>query len=231
VAGRALQAELEALVLVLQTPDRPVLALIGGAKVSTKLELLGSLVSRVQIIGVGGVMANTLLVAEGRPIGKSPAEREMLDSARDVMQRANEAGCEVLLPVDAVVAAALKAGIETRTVSVEQVGADDLILDVGPATVALLEDKLKVARTVVWNGPLGAFEVSPFDSGTVAVAHAVAKLTDAGEIRSVAGGGDTVAALNHAGVAEHFSYVSTAGGAFLEWLEGKALPGVEALRT
>lgn len=230
VAGRAMQAELEALALVLQTPDRPVFALIGGAKVSTKLDLLGNLVAEVQVLGIGGAMANTFLAAEGRPIGKSLAEREMLDAARDVMRRANEAGCEVILPVDAVVAAELSAGVETRTVPVEEVGPDDMILDIGRATVALLEARLKAARTVVWNGPLGVFEVPPFDGGTVAVAHAVARLADAGTIRAVAGGGDTVAALNHAGVAERFSYVSTAGGAFLEWLEGRTLPGVEALR-
>jgi len=231
VAGRAMQAELEALVLVLQTPDRPVFALIGGKKISSKLDLLGNLVAKVQVLGIGGAMANTFLAAGGRPIGKSLAEREILDTARDVMRRANEAGCEVLLPVDAVVSAELSAGVETRTVPVEEVGPDDMILDIGPATVTLLEARLKAARTVVWNGPLGAFEIRPFDRGTVAVALAVAKLTDAGTIRAVAGGGDTVAALNHAGVAEHFSYVSAAGGAFLEWLEGRALPGVEALRA
>jgi len=231
VAGRAMQAELEALSLVLQAPVRPVFALIGGAKVSTKLDLLRNLVAQVQALGVGGAMANTFLAAEGRPVGKSLAEHGMLKTARDIMQRANEAGCEILLPIDAVVAAELSVGVETSTVPVEQVGADDMILDIGPATVARIEERLGASRTVVWNGPLGAFEIPPFDRGTAAVAHAVAKLTDAGPIRSVAGGGDTVAALNHAGVAERFSYVSAAGGAFLEWLEGKALPGVEALRA
>lgn len=231
VAGRAMQAELTALGLVLETPDRPVFALIGGAKVSTKLDLLGNLVAKVQVLGIGGGMANTFLAAEGRSIGKSLAEREMLDTARDVMRRADEMGCQILLPVDAVVATEFKAGVETRIVPVEQVGSDDMILDIGPATVALLEQGLRAVRTVVWNGPLGAFEIAPFDRGTVTVAHAVADLVDSGDVRAVAGGGDTVAALNRAGVAERFSYVSTAGGAFLEWLEGRALPGVEALRA
>ena len=230
VAGRALQAEIESLSLVLENPDRPVFALVGGAKVSTKLDLLVNLVAKMQAIGIGGAMANTFLAAQDRPIGRSMAEREMLDSAREVIHRANEAGCAIFLPIDVVVATEFSAGAVSRTVSVERVGADDMILDVGPATVALLEKALKHMRTVVWNGPVGAFEVPPFDQGTVALAGAIADLADAGRLRAVAGGGDTAAALNHAGVADRFSYVSSAGGAFLEWLEGKALPGVVALR-
>ena len=231
VAGRAMQAELEALGLVLQDPDRPVFALIGGAKVSTKLDLLVNLVAKVQAIGIGGAMANTFLAAQGYPIGKSVAEGEMLGTARQVIQRAKEAGCAVFLPVDAVVADELRAGVETRTVSVDQVGTNDVILDIGPATVALFEDKLQEVRTLVWNGPLGVFEVPPFGQGTIAVARAVADLAETGRLRAVAGGGDTTAALNQAGVTERFSYVSAAGGAFLEWLEGRPLPGVEALKT
>jgi phosphoglycerate kinase len=230
VAGRALQAELESLSLILENPDRPVLALVGGAKVSTKLDLLVNLVAKVQGLGIGGAMANTFLAAQDRPIGRSMAEREMLDNAREVIHRANEAGCAIFLPIDVVVATELSAGAVSRTISVERVRADDMILDVGPATVALLEKALKHMRTVVWNGPLGAFEVPPFDQGTVALARAIADLADAGQLRAVAGGGDTSAALNHAGVADRFSYVSSAGGAFLEWLEGKALPGIVALR-
>lgn len=230
VAGRALQAEIESLSLVLENPDRPVFALVGGAKVSTKLDLLVNLVAKIQAIGIGGAMANTFLAAQDRPIGRSMAEREMLDNAREVIHRANEAGCTIFLPIDVVVATEFSAGAVSRTVSVERVGADEMILDVGPATVALLEKALKHMRTVVWNGPVGAFEVPPFDQGTVALAGAIADLADAGRLRAVAGGGDTAAALNHAGVADRFSYVSSAGGAFLEWLEGKALPGVVALR-
>ena len=230
VAGRALQAEIESLSLALENPDRPVFALVGGAKVSTKLDLLVNLVAKMQAIGIGGTMANTFLAAQDRPIGRSMAEREMLDNAREVIHRANEAGCTIFLPIDVVVATEFSAGAVSRTVSVERVGADEMILDVGPATVALLEKALKHMRTVVWNGPVGAFEVPPFDQGTVALAGAIADLADAGRLRAVAGGGDTAAALNHAGVADRFSYVSSAGGAFLEWLEGKALPGVVALR-
>ena len=230
VAGRALQAEIESLSLALENPDRPVFALVGGAKVSTKLDLLVNLVAKMQAIGIGGTMANTFLAAQDRPIGRSMAEREMLDNAREVIHRANEAGCTIFLPIDVVVATEFSAGAVSRTVSVERVGADKMILDVGPATVALLEKALKHMRTVVWNGPVGAFEVPPFDQGTVALAGAIADLADAGRLRAVAGGGDTAAALNHAGVADRFSYVSSAGGAFLEWLEGKALPGVVALR-
>ena len=230
VAGRALQAEIESLSLALENPDRPVFALVGGAKVSTKLDLLVNLVAKMQAIGIGGTMANTFLAAQDRPIGRSMAEREMLDNAREVIHRANEAGCTIFLPIDVVVATELSAGAVSRTISVERVRADDMILDVGPATVALLEKALKHMRTVVWNGPVGAFEVPPFDQGTVALAGAIADLADAGRLRAVAGGGDTAAALNHAGVADRFSYVSSAGGSFLEWLEGKALPGVVALR-
>lgn len=231
VAGRAMQAELEVLSRLLEAPDRPVMALVGGAKVSTKLDLLVNLMPRVQSIGIGGAMANTFLAAQGMPVGKSLAEHGMLDDARRAIRRANETGCDILLPVDVVVAGKLEAGIATRTVPVDQVGADEMIFDIGPDTVARLEKTLNTARTLVWNGPLGAFEIPPFDRGTMTIAKHVAALADTGQLLAVAGGGDTVAALNKAGVSKRLGYVSTAGGAFLEWLEGKALPGVEALRT
>ena len=230
-AGRLMQAELEHLARALETPERPVAALVGGAKVSTKLELLGNLLGRVQVLVIGGGMANTFLHAMGTEIGRSLAEREMADTARDILDKAKRRGCEILLPRDAVVAAEFKAGVDSEVVPIDAVPADRMILDVGPATVADIVGRLDSCRTLVWNGPLGAFEVPPFDAGTVAVAQAGARLTKAGRLLSVAGGGDTVAALAHAGVIDDFSYVSTAGGAFLEWLEGRELPGVAALRT
>jgi phosphoglycerate kinase len=228
-AGRLMQAELEALGAVLDHPERPVMAVVGGAKVSTKLDLLGNLVSRVDVLVIGGAMANTFLAAEGIGVGKSLQEAEMHPTARDILAGAKAAGCVVMLPVDTVTAKEFAANPPTATVPLGEVGADAMILDVGPATVAALTAKLAEVKTLVWNGPLGAFETPPFDTATVALAKAVAAATEAGRLRSVAGGGDTVSALRHAGVAEKMTYVSTAGGAFLEWLEGKTLPGVAAL--
>ncbi|MGR7995653.1 MULTISPECIES: phosphoglycerate kinase [unclassified Xanthobacter] len=228
-AGRCMQGELDALTKALEAPERPVLAVVGGAKVSTKLELLGNLVQKVDILVIGGGMANTFLAAMGHNVGKSLCEHDLGETARAILEKARAAQCEIVLPVDAVVAKEFKANAPHRVVDVDHVGADEMILDAGPATVALVKEKLKGVKTVVWNGPFGAFEITPFDAATVAVAKEVAALTTAGKLLSVAGGGDTVAALNHSAVADEFSYVSTAGGAFLEWLEGKALPGVEAL--
>ncbi|HET9019204.1 MAG TPA: phosphoglycerate kinase [Acetobacteraceae bacterium] len=230
-AGRLMQAELEALQSALTTPERPVAAVVGGAKVSTKLDLLGNLVGRVDVLVIGGAMANTFLAAQGIGVGKSLQEAEMHGTARDILARAKAAGCEVMLPVDAVVAASLQPDVATRTVAVEAVPADMMILDVGPRTVARLVERIGTLKTLVWNGPLGAFETPPFDAGTTDFAHAVAAATAAGTLRSVAGGGDTVSALRHAGVLDKLSYVSTAGGAFLEWMEGKTLPGVAALEA
>ena len=230
-AGRLMQAELEALQSALTTPERPVAAVVGGAKVSTKLDLLGNLVGRVDVLVIGGAMANTFLAAQGIGVGRSLQEAEMHDTARDILARAEAAGCAVELPVDAVVAAALQAGVATRTVAIDAVPADQMILDVGPRTVARLAERIGTLKTLVWNGPLGAFETPPFDAGTTALAHAVAAATASGRLRSVAGGGDTVSALRHAGVLDKLSYVSTAGGAFLEWMEGKTLPGVAALEA
>ncbi|HEX5325109.1 MAG TPA: phosphoglycerate kinase [Acetobacteraceae bacterium] len=227
-AGRLMQTELEALNRVLGNPARPVMAVVGGAKISTKLELLGNLLGRMDVLAIGGAMANTFLAAQSLAVGRSLQEAEMHDTARDVIARAKAAGCELVLPSDAVVATALQANVPTRTVSVQAVPADAMILDVGPATVADLTGRLRRLRTLVWNGPLGAFETPPFQLGTVAFAQAVAAATEQG-LRSVAGGGDTVAALHQAGVIDRLSYVSTAGGAFLEWLEGRTLPGVAAL--
>jgi phosphoglycerate kinase len=229
-AGRSMQSELDALTKALEAPERPVLAVVGGAKVSTKLELLGNLVAKVDILVIGGGMANTFLAAQGKKVGKSLCEHDLTGTAREILEKAKAANCEIVLPVDAVVAKEFKANAPHRMASVDEVGDDEMILDAGPRTAALVSDKLKEAKTVVWNGPFGAFELTPFDATTVAVAREVARLTKAGKLLSVAGGGDTVAALNHAEAAEGFSYVSTAGGAFLEWLEGKALPGVEALK-
>jgi phosphoglycerate kinase len=228
-AGLLMQAELEHLALALEQPQRPVAAIVGGAKVSTKLELLGNLVDKVDLLIIGGGMANTFLVALGQEIGRSLAERDMAPAALSVLERAKAAGCDVVLPEDAVVADKLAPGIETRTVAIGAMPAGKMILDVGPATVATVLRRLESSRTLVWNGPLGAFETPPFDQATLAVAVAVARMTREGRLVSVAGGGDTVAALGAAGVAHALSYVSTAGGAFLEWLEGKTLPGVQAL--
>ncbi len=228
-AGRLMQAELEALHSALGSPVRPVAAVVGGAKVSTKLELLGNLVGKVDVLIIGGAMANTFLSAQGKSVGKSLQEAEMHPMALDILARAHDAGCGIVLPIDAVVAGELTPNPQTETVSVDAVPDGSMILDVGPASVAALIQQLPTFRTLVWNGPLGAFETPPFEAGTVALAHAVAAATRNGKLRSVAGGGDTVSALRHAGVLEQFSYVSSAGGAFLEWLEGKVLPGVAAL--
>lgn len=228
-AGRLMQAELEALDAALGNPVRPVAAVVGGAKVSTKLDLLGNLVGKVNVLVIGGAMANTFLAAQGIAVGKSLQEAEMHGTARDILARAKSAGCEVFLPKDAVVANELKAGVASRTVALNSVPGDAMILDVGRETVAALTQHLSSLKTLVWNGPLGAFEIPPFDAATTTFAKAVAAATEKGVLRSAAGGGDTVSALRHAGVLDKMSYVSTAGGAFLEWLEGKTLPGVAAL--
>lgn len=228
-AGRAMQAELDALSTALDNPEHPVAALVGGAKVSSKLAVLGNLVDRVDAIIIGGGMANTFLHARGIDVGASLCEHDLADTVRSIESKARGSGCEIVLPVDAVVAARLEAGATANTVAIDAVSPDMMILDVGPASVADLNRRLAKCRTLLWNGPLGAFEIPPFDEGTVAVAREAGRLTKSGSLVSVAGGGDTVAALNHAGTADEFSYVSTAGGAFLEWLEGKVLPGVAAL--
>ena len=230
-AGRLMQMELEALHLALGKPTRPVAAIVGGAKVSTKLELLGNLVGKVDMLAIGGAMANTFLAAQGLNVGKSLQEADMHATALDILTKAKAADCEIVLPIDAVVASEFKPNPPTKTVSVGAVPADSMILDVGPASVAALLARLPSIRTVVWNGPLGAFETPPFDAATVALAKAVAAATQAGTLRSVAGGGDTVSALRQAGVIDQMTYVSSAGGAFLEWLEGKTLPGVAALEV
>jgi phosphoglycerate kinase len=230
-AGRSMQAELTHLAKALGNPERPLMAVVGGAKVSTKIALLENLVKRVETLVIGGAMANTFLAAEGIAVGKSLYEADHLETARKVIHMANEAGAAILLPVDVVVAREFKPGAAHRTVSVSQIGADEMVLDVGEKSIAEFRNRLQGTRTLVWNGPLGAFETAPFDRGTVAAAQLVASLTRAGQLLSVAGGGDTVAALAHAGVEDGFTYVSTAGGAFLEWLEGKELPGVEALQS
>jgi len=228
-AGRLMQSELEHLSQALEKPKRPVAALVGGAKVSTKIDLLRNLVGKVDMLVVGGGMANTFLAAHDVEIGGSLAERDMAGTARVIEAAAAKRGCVVVLPIDAVVATTLAPDVGSRTVDIKAVPKDQLILDIGPATVSEIGRRLESCRTLVWNGPLGAFETPPFHRGTVAVAQAAAKLTEAGRLLSVAGGGDTVAALAQAGVIDKFSYVSTAGGAFLEWLEGKELPGVAAL--
>jgi phosphoglycerate kinase len=229
-AGRCMQMELEALEKALESPKRPVIAIVGGAKVSTKLELLGNLVSKVEILVIGGGMANTFLAARGVAVGKSLCEHDLAPMARDIEAKAKAAGCEIVLPADVVVATEFKANAKHRTAALDDIGASEMILDIGPASVEAILAKLRAAATLVWNGPVGAFELAPFDQGTLRIASEAADLTAAGRLISVAGGGDTVAALNQAGVASKFTYVSTAGGAFLEWMEGKALPGVEALR-
>ena len=229
-AGRLMQEELDALTKALETPMRPVMGVVGGAKISTKLDLLGNLVEKMDVLVLGGGMANTFLAARGTDIGKSLCEKDMLDAARSIMEKAKAENCELMLPVDAVEAKELAAGVTTQTVPIDQVGADDMILDVGPESVKALNAKLDTCHTVLWNGPLGAFEVAPFDIGTNLTAAHAAELTENGRLLSVAGGGDTVSALRKAGVIGQFTYVSAAGGAFLEWLEGKDLPGVAALR-
>ena len=230
-AGRLMQAELDALGAALEAPLHPVAAVVGGAKVSTKLDVLSNLVRRMDTLIVGGGMANTFLHAMGVGVGASLCERDMAGAASDILGRAAEAGCEVILPTDAVVAGSLEVGIDSRVVGIDAVPADAMILDLGPASTDDLIQRLIQFRALMWNGPLGAFEVTPFDAATNAVARAAARRTRDGGMLSVAGGGDTVAALAHAGVVDDFSYVSTAGGAFLEWLEGKNLPGVTALRA
>jgi phosphoglycerate kinase len=230
-AGRAMEAELKALESALEKPTRPLVAVVGGAKVSTKLDLLGNLSGIADMIVIGGGMANTFLAALDHPVGKSLCEHDLLQTAKDVMSTARKRNCTLLLPVDAVVAKEFKAGSPSRTVDVNKVGPDDMILDIGPQSTTAVNKAFDGAATLVWNGPLGAFEIAPFDAATVAAAKHAAALTRSGKLVTVAGGGDTVAALNHAGVGDDFTYVSTAGGAFLEWLEGKPLPGVKALEN
>jgi phosphoglycerate kinase len=228
-AGRAMEAELDALQKALGAPEHPVAAVVGGAKVSSKLDVLRHLVTRVDHLIIGGGMANTFLAARGVDVGKSLCEHELAATCEQIMEAADKANCTVHLPYDVVVAKEFRPNPATRTINVHEVAADEMILDVGPAAVESLGDVLKNCRTLVWNGPLGAFETPPFDTATVALAKTAAALTEGGSLVSVAGGGDTVAALNHAGVADAFTFVSTAGGAFLEWMEGKDLPGVAAL--
>ncbi len=230
-AGRGMQAELEALSAALENPERPVAAIVGGAKVSSKLELLGNLTKKVDYLIIGGGMANTFLAAQGKNVGKSLCEKDLLGAAQAIVENAAAAKCRIVLPVDAIVAKEFKAGAAHRITGLDDIEADEMILDIGPASTAAVEKLLDEIKTLVWNGPFGAFEYPPFDAGTNAVARAAARLTDAGKLLTVAGGGDTVSALNQAGVGERFTYISTAGGAFLEWLEGKALPGVDALRV
>ena len=231
VAGRAMEQELLHLEKALSNPERPLLAVVGGAKVSSKIALLENMVTRVETLVIAGAMANTFLAAEGLLVGKSLYEPEYLETARKVIHMATQSGCAILLPTDVVVAKQMKPGAAHRTVSTADIAADEMALDVGPKTIAAFKRRLKTTKTLVWNGPFGAFETPPFDKGTVAAAKAVAEATKNDKLLSVAGGGDTVAALAHAGVEDAFTYVSTAGGAFLEWLEGKELPGVEALKA
>ena len=228
-AGRLMEAELKALDAALGKPQRPVMAVVGGAKVSTKLELLSNLIAKVDHLVIGGGMANTFLVAQGIEVGTSLAERDMADTARSILEQAGAAGCTIHLPTDIVIAREFRAGADSQTVPVGACPPDAMILDAGPDTVAALREVMETCKTLIWNGPLGAFEIAPFDRATNAVAAAAAELTRAGSLISVAGGGDTVAALNKAGVADDFTFISTAGGAFLEWMEGKDLPGVAAL--
>jgi phosphoglycerate kinase len=230
-AGRTMEAELKALDAALGAPQRPVMAIVGGAKVSTKLDLLGNLVSKVQVLVIGGGMANTFLAARGVKVGKSLCEHDLVGTAREIEAKAKAAGCEILLPTDGLLSKEFKANPPHRAASVNDVADDEMILDAGPAAAKEITDKLQSMKTLVWNGPLGAFEMAPFDTATVAVAKAAASLAKAGQLIAVAGGGDTVGALNHAGVAEDMTYISTAGGAFLEWMEGKVLPGVAALQA
>ena len=228
-AGRSMEAELKALEAALGEPKRPVVAVVGGAKVSTKLDLLGNLVRKVDMLVIGGGMANTFLVAQGANVGKSLAEHDMADTAREILAKAEEAACEIILPEDVVCAVEFAANADSITTGATDCPADRMILDAGPKAVARVSTAFEAAKTLIWNGPLGAFEIEPFDTATNAAAQKAAELTRSGQLVSVAGGGDTVAALNKAGVAEDFSYISTAGGAFLEWMEGKTLPGVAAL--
>ena len=230
-AGRLMAQELSALEAALGTPKRPVVALVGGAKVSTKLDLLGNLVGKVDHLIIGGGMANTFLAAQGINVGQSLCEHDLADTAREILSKAKAAGCEIILPRDIVVAREFKAGADSETVVPDACPADAMILDAGPATVAYIKEVLENAKTLIWNGPLGAFEIEPFNAATNAAAKVAAKLTNSGKLISVAGGGDTVAALNQADAADKFTYISTAGGAFLEWMEGKELPGIAALQN
>jgi phosphoglycerate kinase len=229
-AGRAMQAELEALAKALEVPQKPVIALVGGAKVSTKLELLENLIGKVDALVIGGAMANTFLHAQGYGVGKSLCERDLAATAQRIIAKADAANCAIILPVDAIVAEQFAANAPSHAYGVDAIPAQGMMLDIGPLSIDKVRSAIDDAATLVWNGPLGAFETTPFDTGTMAVARHAAARTKAGQLISVAGGGDTVAALNQAGVTDDFTYVSTAGGAFLEWMEGKALPGVEALR-
>ena len=230
-AGKLMQAELEALGAALEHPQTPVMALVGGSKVSTKLDLLKFIITKVDRLAIGGAMANTFLFAQGRGVGRSLCEKEMADTARDILKAAQVRGCEMILPDDAVTADKLEAGVMTRTVGVDAIPSDAMMLDIGPDSVKRIEAALSECKTLVWNGPVGAFETKPFDRATVALAKKIAELTEGKKLLSVAGGGDTVAALAAAGVEDKLTYISTAGGAFLEWLEGKELPGVAALQA
>src|SRR5437016_9913484 len=230
-AGKNMQAELEALGAALENPQRPVIALVGGAKVSTKLDLLKFMTGKVEKLAIGGAMANTFLFAQGQPVGRSLCERDLADTARAILAEAEKRGCEIILPVDAVTAEKLEPGVVTRTIGVNAVPPTAMILDLGPEPVAAISAAIEASHTLVWNGPVGAFETPPFERATTALAQKAAELTGAGQLMSVAGGGDTVAALAQAGLLDKLSYVSTAGGAFLEWLEGRELPGVKALEV
>lgn len=230
-AGRAMQEELVALTRALDKPERPLAAIVGGAKISTKLELLGNLLKKVDALIIGGAMANTFLLAQGKKMGKSLVEADLVPTAQKILEQAKTDKRDIVLPVDVVVAQKFEAHAPSRVVGVDEVGEADMVLDIGPKSVERIVAVLSRAKTLVWNGPFGAFEMEPFDKGTVSVAEAAAELTQAGRLVTVAGGGDTVAALNAANVTDRFTYVSAAGGAFLEWLEGKALPGVEVLRA
>ncbi|MFT9400248.1 phosphoglycerate kinase [Acetobacter sp.] len=230
-AGRLMEAELSALDAALENPERPVGAIVGGAKVSTKLELLENMLEKVDVLAVGGAMANTFLAAKGYKVGKSLKEEDMLDTARQIMEKAKAKNCELILPIDVVLAEDFMAGAPTAVAAVSDIPDGWMALDVGPETVKLLKEKLTGLKTLVWNGPLGVFELPPFDVATNAVAQEAARLTKDGKLKTIAGGGDTVSALRHAGVLHDMTYVSTAGGAFLEWLEGKVLPGLTALST
>jgi phosphoglycerate kinase len=225
-----MQAEIEALSRALDHPDRPLGAVIGGAKVSTKVEVLGNLIEKVDLLVLGGGMANTFLYARGTPVGRSLCEKDLAETARAIMAKAEARNCQIVLPIDGRVATEFKAGARSSVVPIELVPEEAMILDIGPGSAEQIQGAIARCKTLVWNGPLGAFEIPPFDAGTTAVARMVAERTQAGKLMSVAGGGDTLAALAHAGVLEQFSYVSTAGGAFLEWLEGKELPGVAVLK-
>ena len=230
-AGRSMQAELEALGKALEAPTRPVAAIVGGAKISTKLDLLGNLLNKVDVLIIGGAMANTFLAAQGKAVGKSLAEMDLLGTARDILAKAKQMNKEIVLPVDLIVAEKFAANAPSRAVDTDHVGASEMALDIGPKSISYVVSVLARVKTLVWNGPFGAFEMEPFDTGTVEVAEAAAELTQAGKLVSIAGGGDTVSAMNVAGVADRLTYISTAGGAFLEWMEGKALPGVEVLKV